>query len=120
PLTHPRRLTLTAPDSVTVPYTTPCRSISVSAAGASTLTVTAPASATAGSAFSTTITALDTYGNTATGYTGTVHFTGGGTSPTLPSNYTFTGGDSGAHTFTNGVTHTQARSRTITATDTVT
>src|SRR5439155_206633 len=86
----------------------------------SILTVSAPANATAGSAFSVTVTALDTYGNTAGGYTGTVHFTGGGTSPTLPANYTFVGGDSGVHTFTNGATLTQAGSRTITATDTVT
>ena len=28
-----------------------------------------------------TVTAKDAYGNTATGYTGTVHFTGGGTPP---------------------------------------
>jgi len=65
-------------------------------------------------------TALDSYGNTATGYTGIVHFTGGGTSPTLPANYTFVGADNGVHTFTNGVTLTQAGNRSITATDTVT
>ena len=87
---------------------------------ASTLTVTAPGSATAGTAFSVTVTALDAYGNTATGYTGTVHFTGGGTGATLPANYAFVGGDNGTHTFTNGVTLTQAGSRTVTATDTVT
>src|SRR5206468_1072187 len=63
--------------------------------------------------------ALDAYGNTATGYTGAVHFSGGGTGATLPPDYTFLGGDAGAHTFTNGFTLTQAGSRTITATDTV-
>src|SRR5256886_14306618 len=84
------------------------------------LSVRPPSNAPAGSAFSSTVTALDAYGNTATGYTGTVHFTGGGTSPTLPANYTFVGGDNGAHTFTNAVTLTQAGNRTITATDTVT
>jgi len=56
----------------------------------------------------------------ATSYTGTVHFTGGGTGATLPANYTFVGGDNGVRTFTNGVTLTQAGNRTVTATDTVT
>ncbi|HEX3224465.1 MAG TPA: invasin domain 3-containing protein [Gaiellaceae bacterium] len=119
-LTQAGSRTVTATDTVTGSITGTSSTISVSSAGASTLTVTAPASATAGAAFSITVTALDTYGNTATGYTGTVHFTGGGTGATLPSNYTFTGGDSGTHTFTNGVTLTQAGSRTVTATDTVT
>ena len=95
-------------------------SITVVPGAAATLTVTAPANATAGTAFSTTVTALDAFGNTATGYTGTVHFTGGGTGPTLPANYTFVAGDNGTHTFTNGVTLTQAGNQTIAATDTVT
>src|SRR5262249_59292038 len=34
-----------------------------------------PGSTTAGSAFNVTLTASDAYGNTITGYTGTVHFT---------------------------------------------
>ena len=37
--------------------------------------VSAPACATAGTAFSFTVTALDQFNNTATGYAGTVHFT---------------------------------------------
>jgi hypothetical protein len=119
-LTQAGSRTVTATDTVSGSITGTSSAISVSAAGASTLSVSAPASATAGTAFSVSVTAIDAYGNTATGYTGTVHFTGGGTSPTLPSNYTFTGGDSGTHTFTNGVTFTQAGSRTVTSTDTVT
>ncbi|HEX6788597.1 MAG TPA: invasin domain 3-containing protein [Gaiellaceae bacterium] len=119
-LTQAGSRTVTATDTVTGSITGTSSTISVSAAGASTLAVSAPASATAGTAFSVTVTALDVYGNTATGYTGTVHFTGGGTGATLPSNYTFTGGDNGVHTFTTGVTLTQAGSRTVTATDTVT
>src|SRR5262249_57385513 len=94
--------------------------ISVSPADASTLAVPAPANVSAGSAFSATVTALDAYGNTATGYTGTVHFTGGGSGATLPSDYTFVAGDNGTHTFSNAFVLTQAGSRTITATDTVT
>ena len=38
----------------------------------------------------------------------------------LPGNYTFVGGDSGTHTFTNAYTLKTAGSRTVTATDTVT
>src|SRR5207302_3570399 len=94
--------------------------IAVAPLSATSLAVGAPANATAGSAFSITVTALDTYGNTATSYTGTVHFTGGGTSPTLPSDYTFVGGDNGTHTFTNDIGRAQGRKNTVTATDTVT
>ena len=76
-------------------------SVSVSAAAASTVEVNAPSSATAGSAFNVTVTARDQYGNTATGYRGTVHFTttDRGAGVTLPADYTFTAADSGMHTF---------------------
>jgi hypothetical protein len=79
--------------------------------------VTAPANVTNGVAFNVTVSALDGSNAAATGYTGTVHFTSS-SSGTLPSNYTFTAGDLGAHTFS--VTLTSNGSRTITATDTVT
>ncbi len=119
-LTQAGNRTVTATDTVTGTITGTSGTIAVAPASATTLTVGAPANATAGSAFSVTVTALDTFGNTATGYTGTIHFTGGGTSPTLPSDYTFVGGDNGVHTFTNAVTLLQAGSRTITATDNAT
>src|SRR5205823_6076979 len=73
---------------------------------------------TAGTAQSVTVTALDQFENVATGYLGTVHFTGGGTGAILPANHTFVGGDAGVYTATNGVTLKQAGSRTVTATDT--
>src|SRR5439155_1249519 len=73
-----------------------------------------------GSPFSFTLTAKDQNGNTATGYTGTVHFTSSDGAATLPANYTFTAGDQGVHTFTNGVTLKTAGNQTVTATDTVT
>jgi endonuclease G len=79
--------------------------------------VTAPVNVTNGVAFNVTVTALDASNATASGYTGTVHFTSSSTG-TLPSNYTFTAGDLGVHTFS--VTLTSNGSRTITATDTVT
>jgi len=81
------------------------------------LSVTAPANVTNGVAFNITVTALDGSNATATGYTGTVHFTSS-SSGTMPSDYTFVAGDLGAHTFS--VTLTSNGSRTITATDTVT
>src|SRR5205823_4459205 len=79
-----------------------------------------PGSATAGSAFNVTVTALDAFGNTATGYTGTVHFTSTDGAATLPTNYPFVAGDNGVHTFTNGVTLRTAGPQTVTATDTAT
>ena len=42
----------------------------------------------------------DAFGNTATGYTGTVHFTSTDGQAVLPADYTFTAGDAGIHTFT--------------------
>ena len=81
-----------------------------------------PASATAGSPFSITVTALDARGNTASNYTGTVTFTSTdrGTQTVLPPQYTFrsgTGMDNGVHTFTNGLTLTTAGQENIGVTD---
>ena len=78
--------------------------------------LTAPASTTAGSAFSVTVTAQNGDGSTVTGYRGTVHFTSSDLSATLPANYTFISGDNGAHTFT-GVVLATPGSRTITVAD---
>lgn len=85
---------------------------------AATLSVSAPSTAIAGTAFSLTVTAKDSYGNTATGYTGTVHFTSTDGAAVLPGNYTFTAADAGVHTFTSGATLKTAGSQTITVTDT--
>ncbi len=84
-------------------------------ASATHLSVTAPASATAGTSFSVTVTALDAGNATVTGYTGTVHFTSSDGSATLPANYTFVGADAGAHTFS--VTMQTPGSQSVTATD---
>ena len=69
--------------------------MAVAAAAASTLSASAPASATAGTSFNVTVTAKDAYGNTATSYTGTVHFTSSDSAAVLPGNYTFVSGDAG-------------------------
>jgi hypothetical protein len=92
----------------------------VSAAAASTLTITAPSTATKGTAFTTTVTAFDPFGNVATGYRGTIHFSSTDLAASLPVDYKFTSTDSGIHTFTNGVTFNTDGTQTITATDKVT
>jgi hypothetical protein len=79
--------------------------------------VSAPASAFAGGAFSVTVTAKDPGGATIPGYQGTVHFTSGDLSATLPGDYTFVPGDSGAHTFSGVVLHSTGN-QTVSANDT--
>ena len=95
--------------------------ISVTPAGAATLTVAGfPSPQFAGTAGNVSVTAKDTYGNTATGYTGTIHFTSADGAAVLPSGYTFVGGDNGVHAFTGGVTFNTVGTQNIIATDTVT
>ena len=62
------------------------------AAAATHFSVSGPGTATAGNAFTITVTALDAFNNMATGYTGTVHFTSSdpGSGVSVPANYTFT------------------------------
>ena len=93
--------------------------ITVTPAGATHFGVTGyPSPATAGDAHNVTVTALDAYGNVATGYLGTVHVTSTDGAAVLPANHAFTGGDGGIHQFS--VTLKTAGSQSITATDTVT
>src|SRR5207248_1220998 len=89
--------------------------IAVSAASATQYVVNAPGAATAGSAFSFTVTALDAFNNTATGYAGTVHFTSSDGAATPPSNSTLTNG-----TGTFSATLKTAGNQTLTATATAT
>jgi hypothetical protein len=112
--------TITGTDTVTSSITGSSQTIVVSPASLSQLLVTAPSSATAGTAFSITVTAADTYGNIISGYAGTVHFTSSDTASgvVLPGNYTFTAADAGVHTFASGVKLITAGSRTVTAADT--
>jgi hypothetical protein len=89
-------------------------------ASASAFVLTARATVTAGTPFNLTVKAVDTFGQTAVGYTGTAHFSSTDGQAALPGNYTFTGSDAGMHTFSNGVTLKTAGNKTVTATDTVT
>ena len=93
--------------------------IDVAAAAATTLAVSGfPTSDTAGTVGSATVTAYDTYGNVATGYTGTVALTSSDPHAVLPSSYTFTTSDAGKHSFP--VTLETSGTQSITATDTAT
>jgi len=60
---------------------------------------------------------LDASNNTATGYTGTAHFTSSDGAAVLPANYAFVAGDNGAHVFSDAE---DGRHPDTDATDTVT
>ncbi len=110
---------ITATDTSTSSITGSETGIAVVAAAAQSLKVTGfPTADTAGTAGNVTVTAYDPYGNIATGYTGTVHFTSSDSQATLPANYTFTAANDGTDTFT--VTLKTAGTQSITATDTST
>jgi hypothetical protein len=100
--------------------------------GSQTVTVTPGAAKTlevsgildpfpAGSTHSFKVTARDAYGNVATGYTGTIHFTTSDTQGSVPADYKFTSGDKGVHTFANtlkpGLTLKTPGRRWVRATD---
>ena len=113
--------TVSVQDTVDTSATGTSGNIAVSAAGLDHFTVGAPPAVTAGVPFGVTVTARDQFGNTATGYGGTVHFTktDSGSGSPVPANYTFVAGDDGVHTFTDGVTLTTAGLQTVSVQDTV-
>ena len=76
-----------------------------------------PASATAGSAVTLTVTALNASSQIALGYTGTVHFTSTDSHAILPLDYTFTAADNGTHVFS--VIFDSTGIQTITVTDAI-
>ena len=88
----------------------------VGSAAATHLSVVCVTSATAGTQFNVTVTAFDQFGNVATGYGGTVHFTSTDALAVLPANTTLT---NGVKTVASTL-KTTANLATITATDTVT
>jgi hypothetical protein len=110
-----------AADTVTASITGSQNAIVVNPGSATHLAVVGLASPRSqGAVGSVTVAAKDAYGNTATGYTGTVHFTSTDSKAVLPVNYAFTAADAGIHAFTNGVTLNTYSSQTVTATDTIT
>jgi len=77
--------------------------------------IAAPANVFVNVAVMITVTALDAFGNIATGYLGAIHFTSNDNKALLPSNYTFLAADGGVHSFT--VTFKSKGTKTLTATD---
>jgi hypothetical protein len=91
--------------------------VTVNPAAASSIVLAGYSSpTTAGVANGFTVTARDAYGNVASGYTGTLHFTSSDPLAALPADYTYTAADAGVHSF--NATLETAGSRSITATDT--
>jgi hypothetical protein len=88
--------------------------ITVTPAAATYFKVAVPSTATTGSSFSGTVTALDAYGNIDTSYSGKVHFTSSDSQAVLPTDTTLTGGMG-----TFNVTLDATGNQTITATDTI-
>jgi hypothetical protein len=86
-------------------------------ASASTFALTVPATVTAGVPFDMTVTAEDTFGQVAVGYTGKVHFSSSDGQGSLPADYSFTAADGGTHTFTSGVTLKTTGAQSVTASD---
>jgi hypothetical protein len=108
---------LKATDTVTSSLTGTESGIVVKAAAASAVKVTGfPTSETAGTSGNVTVTAFDTFGNVATGYTGVVSLTSSDSQASLPPSYTFAAGDAGVHLF--AVTLKTVGTQSITATDT--
>ena len=108
--------TITAQDTANAATASTPAGVLVKAAAVNGLSASFPTNTTAGVAQSLTVTAIDAYGNAATGYTGTVTFSSSDVQAGLPANYTFTSKDAGVHTFS--VTLKTAGTQSITVTDT--
>jgi hypothetical protein len=96
-------------------------SVTVNPSTMTSLVLLAPTTATAGTAFTVTVSAQDVYGNFITSYHGRVGFTDNdpSTNPRaiVPHNYTFTSEDGGVHTFSNAVFLYTEQNTQITVTD---
>ena len=107
---------VTATDTATASITGSQSAIVVNPAAATHLAVSGiPSPTVVGVAHNVTVKALDVYGNTVTGYTGTVHFTSSDGAALLPADAKLT---SGVGTFS--VTLRTPGTQSVTATDTVT
>ena len=89
--------------------------IDVVAGPAAKFTIAGQATSVAGDTAGVTVSAYDAYGNYASNYLGTVHFTSSDAQAGLPSDYTFTAGDAGTQTF--GVALKTAGAQTVSAND---
>jgi hypothetical protein len=109
---------ITATDTADPSITGTQSDIVVNPAEAATLAITGPSAVTAGQADTWTVTAYDSFGNVAAGYTGTVTFTSSDPQAALPPDYTFTEADAGIQTFS--VTFETVDTQSLTVTDTAT
>ena len=80
------------------------------------LEIRTPSSVMVGSPFTVTVTAT-VDGRRDTIFNGSIHFTSSDNAAVLPSDYTFTAGDAGSHTFINGVALMTPGGQSIKATD---
>ena len=89
-------------------------------ASATAIMLTAPAMVLTGVPFDITVMAVDIFGQTAVGYTGTITFNSTDMDPNvvLPADYPFQLSDAGSVTFTAAVTLFTPGDQTLTATDT--
>jgi len=110
---------ITATDTVATSITG-SETVTVTAAVATHLSVSTANPYVAGVGHTVTVKALDAYGNVATSYLGTIHFTSSDAQAVMPANYTFVGGDAGVHAFSGGLKLKTAGSQWVRATDTVT
>jgi hypothetical protein len=93
--------------------------ITVVPAAARTLSVSVfPSPISAGAYGDVTVTAFDAYGNLATNYAGTLHFSSSDGLATLPADYTFTASDYGTTSFTAAMRTVGTQSLTVS--DTIT
>ena len=110
---------VTATDTTTGTITGVQSGIAVASSGAAvTLKVSTANPFVAGAGHTVTVTAKDAYGNTATGYLGTIHLTSTDAQAVLPADHTFVAGDAGVYRVV--ITLKTAGSRSVTATDMVT
>ena len=97
-LTKAGAQTITATDTATATITGTL-SVTIRPAAAAQMFLTTPSTVTALKPFNVTVTLKDRYGNRATGYVGTVHFTSSDLLATLPADTTFTSTDAGTRVF---------------------
>jgi hypothetical protein len=112
--------TVTATDTADGTITGTSNPVTVNPSVATHFRLDFPSTITKDQGYDLVVTALDAYGNVATGYAGTVRFTSSDRNPNvnLPSDYTFTAADGGTHTFRGVSLHSQGH-QSITVSDTL-
>ncbi len=110
-------LTVTDPAAVgLLGMTSTQKDIPIVAGVAAAISARTPSNVTAGVAFNMTLSVVDAFGNTVTGYTGTLHISGpSGGGNILPVDYTFTAADQGTHVYS--VTLASTGTQTLTFAD---